>query len=96
METEVSKTCKSKDEIIDELNARIAELERCVVMGVDGPIELGQERWHWNDDAKQKESFIVESYTALLLGDTYLNPDTICIEPDRTYSSPDQVPEGGK
>ena len=82
---------------LDTVNARISELEAACVMGGDGkPIELGQERWYWNDYAKKKESFIVESYTAMLLGDTYLNPDTICIEPDRTYSSPEDVPEGGK
>lgn len=80
-------------------HARIAELERCVVMGGDGkPIKLGEERFVMGGDLTVKSFFADQIYKDVRGAvPVVANADeTERWYVDCTYSSPDSVPEGDK
>lgn len=106
METEVSKTCKSKDEIIAELEARISELEAACVMGGDGK-PIGYKSVVFTRDSGDVYQGHVDQIYETSYGELYLSVFVHQSETPSTkvrikkpikdcYSSPEDVPEGGK
>lgn len=85
--------------ILEELYAlkdRIAELERCVVMGGDGkPIAVGDTIHFWSVVWEQSCHCLVESISKDEKG-YYINNYPRRLYVKDCYSSPDSVPEGGK
>lgn len=78
-------------------HARIAELERCVVMGGDGkPITVGEYKFPVTDDAPlsiRVKSIFKDEYGAVIIE---TDVDGYSPNPKELYSSPDSVPEGDK
>lgn len=94
---------RQQEEILS-LKARIAELERCVVMGGDGkPIGLRKIKYMYDPIEGKVVEFVVVGIKYIpkhgTLGDHTLiyshNLGPMCTSED-CYSSPDSVPEGDK
>lgn len=83
-------------EEIKQLKARIAELERCVVMGGDGkPIEFGGKTYVRSPYTGKVKELDVDRLVIVSSSRTIVGND-FPYRPSDCYSSPEDVPEGGK
>lgn len=78
-------------------HARIAELERCVVMGGDGkPIAVGDTVWRRSKLTYDTYEFVVRSIKQLSKETIVRGTDGSAHFASECYSSPDSVTEGDK